>query len=83
MLGFVQRISSVALVSLLVCYVLLGLSDRNAAGQVPSHGAAGDLREAGGRPSIIFILADDLGWSELGCYGNRYHETTHIDALAR
>lgn len=35
------------------------------------------------RPNIIFILADDLGWSELGCYGNRFNETTHIDRLAK
>ncbi|MAJ15733.1 MAG: hypothetical protein CBC27_01875 [Opitutia bacterium TMED67] len=35
------------------------------------------------RPNIIFILADDLGWSELGCYGNRFNETPHIDRLAK
>lgn len=35
------------------------------------------------RPNIIFILADDLGWSELGCYGNHFNETPHIDRLAK
>ena len=35
------------------------------------------------RPNIIFILADDLGWSELGCYGNSFNETIHIDRLAK
>ena len=34
------------------------------------------------RPSIILILADDLGWSDLGCYGGEI-PTPHIDALAR
>ncbi|MBN2156153.1 MAG: sulfatase [Candidatus Lokiarchaeota archaeon] len=34
------------------------------------------------RPNVIFILVDDLGWAELGCYGNRYNETPHIDNLA-
>ncbi len=34
-------------------------------------------------PNIVFILADDLGWSELGCYGNDYNETPHLDRLAR
>src|SRR5210317_384779 len=38
---------------------------------------------AAGRPNIVFVLADDLGWAELGCYGNRFNETPHIDRLAR
>lgn len=33
-------------------------------------------------PNIIVILADDLGWSELGCYGNRFNETPNLDRLA-
>ena len=39
-------------------------------------------------PNIIIILADDLGWRELGCYGNRndgsrFNETPNLDRLAR
>jgi len=35
------------------------------------------------RPNFLFILADDLGWSQIGCYGSNYYETPNIDRLAR
>lgn len=35
------------------------------------------------RPNVIFIMADDLGYTDLGCFGSRYYETPHIDQLAR
>lgn len=35
------------------------------------------------RPNFIIILADDLGWSDLGCYGNTFNETPNLDRLAR
>ncbi len=34
------------------------------------------------RPNIVFILADDLAWADLGCYGHTWHRTPHIDNLA-
>jgi len=34
------------------------------------------------RPSFLFFLADDLGWADLGSYGNRIIETPNIDRLA-
>ncbi len=34
------------------------------------------------KPNIILILADDLGWSDLACYGNKFHETPNLDQLA-
>ncbi|MBS1827936.1 MAG: sulfatase [Acidobacteria bacterium] len=35
-----------------------------------------------GKPNIVFILADDLGWAELGCYGNTFNSTPNLDRLA-
>jgi arylsulfatase A-like enzyme len=33
-------------------------------------------------PNVLFILADDLGWTDLACYGSAYYKTPHIDRLA-
>lgn len=40
--------------------------------------AAGDSKQ----PNIVFILADDLGWTDLGVMGSDYYETPNIDRLA-
>lgn len=40
------------------------------------------LRQAQGRPNIIFILIDDQGYYDLGCYGADEVETPRIDAMA-
>ena len=34
------------------------------------------------RPNIVFLLADDLGWTGLGCFGSDLYETPNLDRLA-
>lgn len=41
------------------------------------------VAESPPRLNVVFILADDLGWGELGCYGQEKIPTPHIDRLAR
>lgn len=38
--------------------------------------------ESSDRPNIVLILADDLGWGDLHCYGHPYAKTPNIDQLA-
>lgn len=35
------------------------------------------------RPNVLFIMLDDLGWADLGCYGSTYHKSPNIDQLAK
>jgi len=54
----------------------LGTAALAAAGPAFGQGAAR-------KPNILFIMADDLGYADLSCYGRRDYETPVLDALAR
>jgi arylsulfatase A-like enzyme len=46
---------------------------------VPLHAADAPAK----KPNVIFILADDLGWTDTATYGSKYYETPNIDKLAK
>jgi arylsulfatase A-like enzyme len=46
-------------------------------------GPAGDSVAFAAPPNVVFILADDLGYTDLACYGSKYYETPNIDRLAK
>ena len=45
--------------------------------------AARCLADESRPPNIVFLLADDLGWNGLGCYGSDLHPTPHLNRLAK
>jgi arylsulfatase A len=47
------------------------------------HLASGPAMAAVEHPNIVLILADDLGWTDLSCYGSDLYQSPHIDRLAQ
>jgi arylsulfatase A len=35
------------------------------------------------KPNVVLVVIDDLGQTDLGCYGSKYHKTPHLDAFAK
>lgn len=42
----------------------------------------GPMAQAAERPNIVFILADDLGYGDLSCFGQTHYKTPHLDKMA-
>ena len=55
------------------------------AGSLPFTGCLESkvLKNTCKRSNVVFFLVDDLGWSDLGCYGSTFYETPAIDQLAK
>lgn len=50
--------------------------------QFLSTALAGAAAGSGRGPNVVVILADDLGYGDLACYGNRNHQTPNLDRMA-
>jgi hypothetical protein len=50
---------------------------------VAALGLTAESPAADARPNIVFLIADDLGYGDVGCFGQTKIRTPHIDALAR
>ena len=61
--------------------IALGLFLILAANAVENSTACGE-GPSPAKLNIILIVADDLGWTDLACYGSKFYETPHIDRLA-
>jgi len=53
----------------LLCFLFINISPRPCAA-------------AAAKPNFLFILMDDMGWTDLGCYGSKFYKSPNIDALA-
>jgi arylsulfatase A-like enzyme len=70
-----------ALCTFLACAPSWGLPGRPLTdGGEPS--APGQGSTPGEPPNVVFLFVDDLGWTDLGCYGSSFYETPAIDGLA-
>ena len=60
----------------------LHVNRRTVLGGALSLSAGGAARAQASRPNIVFIMADDFGYGDVGCYGRLDIRTPHIDGIA-
>ena len=58
------------------------LSTAMATGSLSGCASVMNSKKPAKRPNFVFILVDDLGWTDLGCFGSSFYETPNIDRLA-
>ncbi len=54
-----------------------------ASGLMAQAGVGSILATEKKKPNFVFFLVDDLGWTDLGCYGSTFYETPNIDRLCK
>ena len=62
--------------------LLRGAAGLSVAATLPALAGCERAKAAAGPPNILFILADDLGYADLSCYGRRDYATPYLDTLA-
>ncbi len=72
--GFVRRREFIRALTAGAAYAVTG--------SVPGVRATAAARDVPRKPNIVFILIDDLGWTDLGVMGSEFYETPRIDRLA-
>ena len=65
---------------LFVVALLVATTTAKANERVPPRANSGACGQS--RPNIVFILADDLGYEDIACYGSTVNQTPHLDRLA-
>ena len=58
------------------------LLSQTTSGEVPKENSFANQAQSESRPNIVIILVDDMGFSDIGCYGSEI-ETPHLDQLAQ
>ncbi len=66
--------------ALALALIILGSAVCDAVGQ--QGPAESNQPASSGKPNVIYILADDLGYGDLSCYGQKKFQTPNIDRLA-
>lgn len=63
-------------------HTLIGLCTVFVFSFVVGDGESGEANGAERRPNVLLMMADDLGWADLSCYGSTETSTPHLDQLA-
>lgn len=67
--------NKIALITSLFVFVAYGCGNKT---KTTNHSIEGKHKNK----KVLFILVDDMGWTDLGCYGSTFYETPNIDKLA-